>query len=104
MTDTQTTPTPDTMSEPMQTDRDANGGGGGWISSPIDDATYNLIMALGSKLEAIDTYRVYADDGQSSLWRELAEDEARHAERLYASLRERMASGWQSSGRSSTSG
>ena len=29
---------------------------------PVDDATYNVLMALASKLEAIDTYRKYAAD------------------------------------------
>jgi hypothetical protein len=48
-------------------------------------------MALASKLEAIDTYRVYADDGQPDLWHELAQDERRHAERLFAALRQRIA-------------
>ena len=81
--------TPETMSEPMDpafSDDDAN-----WIQSPVDDETYNLLMALASKLEAIDTYRVYATDGNPNLWRELADQEARGAERLYTELRRRIA-------------
>ena len=27
--------------------------------SPVDNATYNLLKALGEKLEAIETYRKY---------------------------------------------
>jgi hypothetical protein len=82
--------TPPTMSEPMDAttsmdDDDL------WVESPIDDETYDLLMALASKLEAIDTYRVYAGDGNAQLWRELAGDEARHAERLYTELRRRIA-------------
>jgi hypothetical protein len=50
-------------------------------------------MALASKLEAIDTYQAYAEDGNPELWRELAQDERRHAERLYGELRQRMGSG-----------
>jgi hypothetical protein len=81
---------PSTMSEPtdpaLTTDGDDT-----WVESPIDDETYDLLMALASKLEAIDTYRVYAGDGNADLWRELAGDEARHAERLYTELRRRIA-------------
>ena len=65
--------------------------GGDWIESPIDDVTYNLLMALTSKLEAIDVYQVYAEDGNAGLWRELATDERRHADRLLSELTQRMA-------------
>jgi hypothetical protein len=82
---------PETMSQPMDTTATGGMSGGDWIESPVDDETYNLLMALASKLEAIDTYRVYADDGQADLWHELAEDERRHAERLYTALRQRIA-------------
>jgi hypothetical protein len=81
--------TPQTMSEPM--DASGDDGGGGWIRSPIDDETYDVLMALASKLEAIDTYRTYAADGNAGLWQELAQDEGRHADRLVAELRRRLA-------------
>jgi hypothetical protein len=85
-------PTPTTMSEPMQRDTESDGfDDGDWVTSPIDDATYDLLMALASKLEAIDTYRVYAGDGNADLWRELADDEGRHAERLFGELKQRIA-------------
>ena len=82
--------TPETMSEPMDPALTADADDT-WVDSPIDDETYDLLMALASKLEAIDTYRVYAGDGNPELWRELAGDEARHAERLYTELRRRIA-------------
>ena len=56
------------------------------VDSPVDDATYNVLMALASKLEAIDTYRKYASDG-SELWAQLAADERRHADRLLDELK-----------------
>ena len=85
--------TPETMSEPMDpTMSGADDLDDEWIDSPVDDATYDLLMALASKLEAIDTYRVYSTDGSPDLWRELAEDERRHADRLVEALRERFAS------------
>jgi hypothetical protein len=84
-------PTPDTMSTPVQIDDDQAGADGAWIESPIDDATYDVVMALASKLEAIDTYRTYAQDGNAGLWEELARDERRHADRLVLQLRQQLA-------------
>lgn len=83
--------TPETMSQPMDTSMGDTMDDGDWIESPIDDETYDLLMALSSKLEAIDTYRAYAEDGRADLWRQLAEDDRRHAERLVAELRQRLA-------------
>jgi hypothetical protein len=82
---------PDTMSQPTDSMMNGNATDGGWMDSPVDDATYDLLMALASKLEAIDTYRTYAEDGNESLWQELARDERRHAERLFNTLREQIA-------------
>jgi hypothetical protein len=87
------TPTPETMSQPM----DGNDGSAQasdddtWIDSPVDDATYDLMMALASKLEGIDTYQVYAEDGNADLWRKIAEDDRRHADLLLAELKQRLA-------------
>jgi hypothetical protein len=83
--------TPETMSQPMDDTMNRGATDGSWIESPVDDATYDLMMALSSKLEAIDTYRTYAEDGQAELWQELASDERRHAERLFEALRQRIA-------------
>ena len=82
--------TPQTMSEPMDTSME-DGLDGAWIESPIDDETYDVLMALASKLEAIDTYRTYAEDGRAELWQELARDDRRHAEMLVTELRQRLA-------------
>ena len=82
--------TPETMSLPMDTSDD-DGHDGDWIESPIDDETYNLLMALTSKLEAIDVYQVYAEDGSAGLWRDLAVEERRQADRLLAALKQRLA-------------
>lgn len=85
--------TTETMSEPMETTTSREqSGNGSWIDSPVDDDTYNLLMALASKLEAIDTYRKYASNGDQGLWRELAGDDRRHAERLWDTLRKRIGS------------
>jgi hypothetical protein len=61
--------------------------------SPVDDATYDVIMALASKLEAIDTYRKYEKDGGSAdLWQQMAQDDRRHADRLMDELRRQLTS------------
>ena len=65
--------------------------GGFSVESPVDDATYNVLMALASKLEAIDTYRKYSADGSGGdLWQQLAQDDRRHADRLLEELRSKL--------------
>jgi hypothetical protein len=61
--------------------------------SPVDDATYNLMQALTSKLEAIEAYEKYRDDGDPGdrqLFEDLLREERQHAERLLGALRGRM--------------
>ena len=86
----QTSDTPETMSIPVDETTDVLSDGE-WIESPIDDETYNLLMALTSKLEAIDVYQVYAEDGNAEMWRELASQERNHADRILAELKQRFA-------------
>jgi hypothetical protein len=59
-------------------------------NSPVDDATYNLMQALVSKLEAIEAYGRYAKDDGGQLFTELLEEERAHADRLLEQLRERL--------------
>ena len=62
--------------------------------SPIDDATYNVMMALASKLEAIDVYKKYSSDGSNQqIWTRLAEDDRRHADLLLEELQARLVVG-----------
>jgi rubrerythrin len=59
--------------------------------SPVDDATYDLLQALTSKLEAIEAYELYAqDEGVSELFERLGRDEVAHAEALLDALRQRL--------------
>jgi hypothetical protein len=84
--------TPETMSQPMDSTSDRlDGLDGDWVESPVDDATYDVMMALASKLEGIDTYHVYAQDGNAELWRQIAEDDRRHADLLLTELKSRLA-------------
>jgi hypothetical protein len=59
-------------------------------SSPVDDATYNLMQALVSKLEAIEAYGRYARDEGGELFSELLEEERTHADRLLEQVRQRL--------------
>lgn len=58
--------------------------------SPVDDATYNLMQAVTSKLEAYETYREDGGSDTQQLFDELLNDERRHAERLLEALRNRL--------------
>jgi rubrerythrin len=63
----------------------------GSVASPVDDATYDLLQALTSKLEAIEAYQLYAEDeGVRDLFERLGHDEVRHAEDLLEALRARL--------------
>ena len=59
-------------------------------NSPVDNATYNLMQALVSKLEAIEAYNKYAKDDGGDLFAELAEEERGHADRLLEQLKDRL--------------
>jgi hypothetical protein len=85
------TTTPETMSQPMDTESDSAFDDEDWVESPVDDATYDVMMALASKLEGIDTYHVYAQDGNTEMWRQMAEDDRRHADLLLTELKSRLA-------------
>ena len=66
----------------MQETRNQAGAGTSVAESPVDDATYNVLQALTSKLEAIEAYELYAEQDDSGVFAELIDDERRHAERL----------------------
>jgi Rubrerythrin len=60
--------------------------------SPVDDATYNVLQALTSKLEAIEAYGKYSQDGGqgAQLFQQMAQQERQHAEQLLDALKERL--------------
>lgn len=69
-----------------------SGGSATMTKSPVDNATYNLLKALGEKLEAIETYRKYEQDGGegAQLFSQMADEDARHAEQLLEALRRQL--------------
>jgi len=59
-------------------------------SSPVDDATYNLLQALTSKLEALEVYEQYQQDDDTGTFSRLLEEDREHATMLLEALRERL--------------
>ncbi len=59
------------------------------MGSPISNEAYNIITALQSKLEGLEAYRKYSEDGQTDLWRQLSEQEL-HMVGLLADQLERL--------------
>lgn len=65
------------------------------VDYPVDNGTYNLMTTLTEKLKALKTYRQYSmdvDGREADLYRELAEEETRQAQRIYDVLRDRISS------------
>ena len=59
---------------------------------PVDNATYNLLQALVSKLEAIEAYSEYQTDEGGEIFEQLVRQEQLQAEQLLAALRDRIGS------------
>lgn len=59
---------------------------------PVDNATYNLLQALVSKLEAIEAYSEYSEDDGGELFNQLMDEERAQARQLLDALRERIGS------------
>ena len=66
---------------------------GTWTGYPVDNATYNLMTTLTEKLQALESYRKYSQDvsgREADLYRELIEEDTRHAERIFEVLKEHI--------------
>lgn len=61
--------------------------------SPVDDATYNLLQSLVTKLEGIETFSKYAADGGewAELYDRLARENVDSATELLSALRKQLA-------------
>jgi hypothetical protein len=64
--------------------------GGSTSGSPVDDATYNLIAALHSKLEGLEVYEKYSKDDDTGIFQRLIAEDHRHADELLQALRQRL--------------
>jgi len=57
------------------------------IGSPISNAAYNVLSALHSKLEGLEAYRKYSQDGNDQqLWQQLSQQDNQAVETLIAEL------------------
>ena len=79
----------------MQTPTTHHYRSGAGIASPVDDQLYDLLQALTSKCEAIESYAKYEEDADGEvrqLLQDIARDDARHVERLLSTLRTKLSS------------
>jgi hypothetical protein len=66
---------------------------GAEVQFPVDNGTYNLLVTLTEKLQALETYRTYSKDvsgRELELYEQLIEEDTRHAEQVMEVLRERL--------------
>ncbi len=56
------------------------------IGSPISNEAYNVLSALHSKLEGLEAYRKYAQDGTSQIWQQLSQQDNQAVQTLVQEL------------------
>ena len=56
------------------------------IGSPISNEAYNVLSALHSKLEGLEAYRKYAQDGSSQIWQQLSQQDTQAVQTLVGEL------------------
>ena len=56
------------------------------IGSPISNEAYNVVSALHSKLEGLEAYRKYSQDGAQQIWQQLSQADNQAVETLIGEL------------------
>ncbi len=56
------------------------------IGSPISNEAYNVLSALHSKLEGLEAYRKYSQDGDPQLWQQLSQQDNQAVQTLVGEL------------------
>ncbi len=56
------------------------------VGSPISNEAYNVLSALHSKLEGLEAYRKYSQDGDPQLWQQLSQQDNQAVETLVQEL------------------
>ena len=56
------------------------------IGSPISNEAYNVLSALHSKLEGLEAYRKYAQDGDQQIWQQLSQQDNQAVQTLVGEL------------------
>ena len=59
------------------------------VGSPISNEAYNVLSALHSKLEGLEAYRKYQQDGGTQIWQQLSQQDNQPVQMLVQEL-ERM--------------
>jgi len=63
------------------------------IGSPISNAAYNVLSALHSKLEGLEAYRKYSQDGDQQLWQQLSQQDNQAVQQLVQELEQLVQQG-----------
>ena len=56
------------------------------VGSPISNEAYNVLSALHSKLEGLEAYRKYSQDGDQQIWQQLSQQDNQAVETLVQEL------------------
>jgi hypothetical protein len=56
------------------------------IGSPISNEAYNVLSALHAKLEGLEAYRKYSQDGNDRIWQQLSQQDNQAVETLISEL------------------
>ena len=56
------------------------------VGSPISNEAYDVLSALHSKLEGLEAYRKYAQNGNDQLWQRLSQQDNQAVETLIGEL------------------
>jgi rubrerythrin len=76
-----------------QQNSQATGQSGAQGNYPVDNATYNLLQTVTSKLEAIEVYQKYMKDGDpqtQQFFQQMMQQDQEHARRLLGMLKQRL--------------
>ena len=65
----------------------------GAVGSPISNEAYNVLSTLHSKLEGLEAYRKYQQDGSGQLWQQLSQQDNQAVEMLVQELERLVKSG-----------
>jgi hypothetical protein len=56
------------------------------VGAPLSNAAYNVLSALHSKLEGLEAYRTYSQDGDQQIWQQLSQQDNQAVETLVGEL------------------
>lgn len=63
------------------------------VGSPISNEAYNVLSALHTKLEGLEAYRKYQQDGSQQIWQQLSQQDNQAVETLIGELERMVQSG-----------